>query len=287
MRSPFESSEFASCYPNTSFLPHARVHVERRNLQDGYSDLTSMYPRLITPNLPELRRDFETLKGGSDVTITLVTDPLTVSQADVADLAPDLECCVPFKRHYLIDRTAPLAFSKHHTREVRRACRSGRVDKGTLSANLELWLELYQGLIGRHQINNPFEPTWFRQLQNVPGIEVYTYSDTAGPSAAAIWAIEDDRAYYLFAAAGEQGYRTASMYALIDAVIVTHPEVRVFDLGGNPGDDDPRHGLSSFKSGFSNRTGTSYLIGKILNSNRYSKLAENVKTDFFPAYRHQ
>ena len=76
-------------------------------------------------------------------------------------------------------------------------------------------------------------------------------------------------------------------YAIYDHAIRLFGDRKAVDFGGGVGlEDIPDDGLAGFKKGFSNRTETCFLCGKILDRNVYHELSLAHRDEsFFPGYR--
>ncbi len=281
----FSQPQYAACYPNHLQLPQSRSVFEVREASSGIQELQSLYPRLVQSagQLAATITELDSQDGF--VAVTAATDPLTVSADDLAGVMAGLDHLARFKTHYLIDRRLGVKFSDHHRRDTDRALKFGAFAEESMEVVLGEWLSLYGNLVKRHVIAAPFSSEWFRQLSRTIGLKFYSHRHEGRLIAAAIWAIDGPRAYYMFSAAEPEGYRVGSHYGLVDIAVTKNPQVELFDLGGNPGPDDPQHGLSRFKSGFSNRRSDSYLIGKILNRPVYDRLLAGRRARYFPGYR--
>jgi hypothetical protein len=97
---------------------------------------------------------------------------------------------------------------------------------------------------------------------------------------------DGDRAYYHLAASTPAGYEARASYGLLDYAIRYFSDVAVVDLGGGAGRSEPREdGLAHFKAGFANGEADAWLVGAILDGDKYRALAGDRHDEFFPLYR--
>jgi len=218
-------------------------------------DATGSYPFAAIAQDADLAAGLDRLKGAGVVSIIAVVDdrfrPSLAALEDAFDFAR------PFKSQYLYDRALGLlTFNKHHRYEVRRALAEVQASEIRLADYRDDWLTLYGALAERH---------------GVDGVHM-TYER---------YAISH------LAASSPEGYAARAAYAVNHQAIADLTDCDVINFGGVAGhNDNVDDGLARFKRGFSNRTASSYLCGKVLDPVAYDALSFGFDgSDFFPAYR--
>jgi len=259
-----------------------------------YHDAIGPYPFFTCASAKNLAQDVERLKGRL-VSVTLITDPFgSWDPLNLRRCFPDR--MVPFKEHFVIDLRSfsESALSSHHKRYLPKALRAVRTALcDAPAACLSTWIDLYEGLIRRHEIRgiSAFSPTSFEQQLKVPGIVAFKATCDGAVVGMILWYISQDKAYYHLAAYSEQGYRLRASYALFWESIQYFQRhgTRWLGLGSGAGVQQAApDGLTRFKRGWATGTRTVYLCGRILEPDVYRGLAEAcgvAEEAYFPAYR--
>lgn len=292
MSHPYASAAYARVFEDVAeplWTPHWGAYVLTREIPGGGRDAVGMYP------LAPFRPDAD-LKGGLDwlrdqglVSIGLVPDPS--ASPPLAELQAAFGLCLPFKTHFLVDHRQPVAFSKHHRVEVRRALRKVEVEVAPLAERLDDWCALYGTLVDRHDIHglSAFSRSAFERLAEVEGLlSVAALSDGRAVSMH-LWVSDPETGvgYSLLAASSREGYRQSAAYAVEDASLERLAHLKVVNLGGGAGLQHETDGLTFFKRGFANAETTAYFCAAILDERRYAALTGGltVAAAPFPAYR--
>lgn len=287
------------------WLPHCRGWVLRREIPgpapcSGH-DATGCYPLFDCADWSSLGRDLAELRATGLAALTLVTEPLGLTQP--RQLVPWFpEVARPYKEHFIVDLALPAdrIGSAHHRRNLRRFSGQGRVEIcAQPSAEADSWTELYDHLIARHRITGlaRFSPESFRRQLALPGVvllrAVTHQGDLAGMQ---IWFSQGERAWYHLGAYNQLGYRLGGASAALTAAALDHFRahgVRWADLGSGAGlAQDPNDGLTRYKRGWATGTRWAWLCGAVLDRKAYDRACEALppslrKTEFFPAYRAQ
>jgi hypothetical protein len=251
-------------------------------------DVAGAYPVAVLSPDADFRRARADLIAAGAVSLVLVLDPCFGPPAE--RVAEWLSFCRPYKTHYVIDRAlGPIAFSKHHQQEIRKAERGVVVREVNLAERLDRWCALYDHLVRRHGISGPaaFGRAAFEALVHVPGLVALAAEAPDGTTVAMqLWLRHGNVAYNHLAASSAEGYRLLAAYALYAAAERRFADCRLLDLGGGGGSaDDPADGLAKFKNGFANATLMSHLAGAVLDPIAYELLSSGREGAFFPLYR--
>jgi hypothetical protein len=274
---PYATIEFGDSLRHIGepiYIPEWGTTVLRRDCGMEHHDVIGTYP--ITVFKP----------------VVLVIE--NVLRPELADLQRTFDFARPFKLHYLHDRTvSPIRYSKHHRYEVRRAARALRVERLDLTARLDEWTSLYQGLVTRLGLANSlhaFPRSHHEALASLPGTAAIGAFANGRLVSCHVWVCHGGHAMSHLAASSEGGYSLRAAYAVNAASIELLTECRTLNFGGGAGgSDEVATGLTRFKQGFANITAPAYLCGKVLDAGVYAGLSRQagVPADatFFPAYR--
>ena len=297
MTPPYRHPIFAEAHSHLGqivALPASASFAYLRKVPQGGVDAAALYPLWELESAAALQTDFDRLRELSAISLVAVCLPL--QQALQEQLERQADHWRPFKRHYFHDPDLPFQYSKHHRYEIRRASRSLQTRWSTLSQELDSWCDMYATLVHRHGLTglHAFPRRYFESLCPLPGLRVLVAEQAGTPVAMHLWMDDGVTLWSHLAASAEAGYHSGAAYLMNDAVIREHggANKRLIGFGGVAGssgvsNDDGKDGLARFKKGFSNRTETSFLFGKILDSARYQALSSRSDTGaFFPAYRH-
>ncbi len=252
----------------------------------GGEDATGAYPMAVFGPDADLEAGLAALADAGLVSLVLVPDPFASPPPD--QLAAAFELCRPFKTHYLVETARGVAFSKHHRDRVRRGQRRCRVERVALADHLDVWEELYAGLVDRRAIRGAadFTPAYFARLAEAPELVALAAFVEDAPAGMTLWFEHAGIAYNHLTASNATGYANGANFALYGAAIDHFADAAVMNLGGGAGfEDDPEDGLAAFKRGFANAETKALLCGAALDASRYSALAAGRQTAFFPAYR--
>lgn len=267
-------------------------HVLLRPLPGGNGlDAASAYPMGGFAAGADLTEGLGAMRAAGAVALSVVADPLNAP--DAAWLVEHADIHRRLKTHYVIDRAAaPVAPSKHHRYEVRRAQRQVSVDRVALSDVRPHWDALYGHLAERHEIQAGARlgARHFDALAVDPQALVLAARAAGEIVALSIWLSDGTVAHNHLGASSAAGYAAGASYALYAAAIDALSGCRVLDLGGAPGlADDPSHGLARFKRGFANGERATWLSGFVLDRAGYDAAVAaagvDPSTGFFPAYR--
>jgi len=268
--------------------------LERQIPNSQHIDAMGCYPLFLCQDWSHLQHDLENMGGGL-VSVTLVIDPLAECNHELLRRCfPDV--FLPFKQHFVVDLTRkPETFvHPHHRRNARKAQREMEVDRCERPIDfLQEWVDLYEGLIARHQITGipAFSPAAFAKQLAVPGIEMFRATQDGALLGMVLWYQQGNRAYYHLGAYNANGYELGASFALFDFAInyFAGSGTEWLNLGSSAGiTPAATDGLRRFKQGWSTGVQTAYLCGRILDRARYAELVEArgvSSTKYFPAYR--
>lgn len=289
MSHPYGTARYAKSLPHVGAplaVPEWDSHVLIRPVAGGYQDAVGPYP--VTAIMPDadVEAGLARLATAGLVSIVLVVDDALRPSMDA--LAA-FDFATPFKTHHLHDRVLPFAYGKHHRYEIKRARGQVQAREIALADHFDDWQRLYGELRERHDLSgvHAFPETHFRRLSDLAGIRMFGAFAEDGLVSAHLFVTHGDHAVSHLAASNVRGYKLGAAYAVNDAALEGLGGCRTINFGGGAGsDDDSSGGLARFKAGFSNRTASSLLCGKVLNRPAYEKLSAGAVTGgFFPAYR--
>ena len=290
---PYRHPVFAEAHSHLGSvvsLPASGSFAYLRTVPQGGIDAAALYPLWQLESATDLQADFDQLRAQSVISFVGVCLPLQAIQQQQLEVHADH--WRQFKRHYFYDPDLPFQYSKHHRYEIRRASRCLQTRWSTLSQELDGWCLLYDNLRQRHGLTglHAFPRRYFETLCALPGLRVLVAEQSGTPVAMHLWMDDGCILWSHLAASADAGYQCGAAYLMNDAVIREHGDAdkRLIGFGGVAGNGDDDHdGLARFKRGFSNRTESSFLFGKILDAPRYQALsAMAAASDFFPAYRY-
>lgn len=278
------------------WLEHARGWFLARSIDSGNQqyDAMGLYPFSSLENVPALACDLDILGQSGLVSLVVVTDPMVSLCKD--GLFENFDVARPFKEHFIADlsETVTSIVSRHHSYYARRAGKELHVERVVEPWHfLHDWISLYTQLTEKHSINDlrAFPRIAFARLLQIPGIVVFKATRNHRVVGAQIFLIEDTVAHSHLAAFSEEGYEYGASY-LLDWCAMNYfaGKVGYVNWGGGTGASGPeRDGLARYKQGWSNRQGTSYILGKIFNPMVYMALCKATNQqeagNYFPAYR--
>jgi len=248
-----------------------------------------LYPYLCCSRWEELQGDLDAL-GHQMVLISAVADPL--GSYDTGLLARSFDRVRPYKAHYVIDTSVPLAhhLKRSHRETARRAMRKVSVSVASdPSIYGDDWVRLYEVLCHRHRIRGltRFTPEALRRQLSAPGMVMFCAEAAGRTVGLDLWYVQDGCAHGHLTAFDEEGYRLRASYAT-KMFLIEYFRSRVawINLGATTMGGD---GLAAFKSGWATGTRMSWLCGRIFDKLAYRDLSQRCgATDddsFFPAYR--
>ena len=274
-------------------LPRSGAWFLKRAIP-GSGDLDGIgcYPYLACGDWSALASDLEAL-GDELVTFAAAPDPFGEYTAALLDRAfPDL--VVHFKDHYVADLSRPLEeiVSKHHRRIVEKASRGVQVEcRSEPLGFLDDFLELYDATLQRFGAKGirTYSRLSIAKQFALPGCFVSLARHDGIPIAAHVQFLCDGVVYAHFGCASPRANTLGADYALYDAEIrYFHDKALWIDWGGHAGITRAENGLDNFKQGWSTGTLPAYFCGRILDRERYGRLARErgvEGTSYFPAYR--
>lgn len=274
-------------------LPHSGGWIIKRSPPDGTGhDAMGLYPLFSCGNWEGIGSDIKALRGDDLLSLVIVTDPM-IEFCESTD-GRLFDVVRRFKRHYLaeLDRPPDRIASRHHAYYARRAARTLSVELAAAPLqHLDEWNDLYAQLIRRHRITDlrAFSDKCFAQLFALPDVVLLRALLGQKTVGAQIFVIQDHIAYAHLSAFSDEGYAHGASY-LLDwhALSALHGRVRFINWGGGRG-RKPDDGLARYKRGWSTLQRDSWLLGKVLDPERYAATCLRVGTDpdcgYFPAYR--
>jgi hypothetical protein len=267
--------------------------VLRREVPGGGAyDVTGCYPLLACADWSQLAGDLLRLTPGV-VSFVGVSEPF----AEIEPIRTEFDLFKPFKEHYVVDVADAAwasAVTKHHRYYARLARRAVKVElEGRPLDLLDTWDQLYAGLAARHDIRGirRFSRRAFRGQLETPGLTLFTARLGSEVVGAHLWYVQGEVAYSHLTAFSDAGYLANAGYALYEAALHHFAEagLRFADIGSGAGlTDDATSGLRRFKCGWTRATRPVYLIGKVLDAERYGALvaaSTAAAGEYFPAYR--
>jgi len=291
---PYATREYAQTLRHVGqplFVPPWGTWVIVRDIASGLRDAMGTYPVACLAEDADLEEGLALLRRDGLVSVTLVVDGLRGPPLD--SMRSAFGFWRPFKTHYLVDQAADeYRPSRHHQLEVRRAQRRGvTVQEVRLADILDGWVGLYRELTVRHRVGpvQSFPRDSFVALLACEGLTAIGAFLASELVACHLWFEHDGLVRSHLGASNADGYASSAAYAVYDYSL-RRCHGKVASLGGaagaNPGGDD---GLARFKAGFSNATGTSYVLGSVLDPVAYTQLSSACAMPnadgYFPAYR--
>lgn len=256
-------------------------------------DAMGCYPLFSCRDWSLLKGDLEGL-GQELVSLVLVADPFGHFSRELLD-ATFKDRVVSFKEHLVADLQQPVNefVSKHHQYYARKALETVSVEYcDDPSLMLDVWSELYDLLIERHQLKgiNAFSRTSFAKQLSVPGITMLRATHQGQTVGAHLWYGQGDVAFSHLAASSALGYELMAAYALSwRALEYFSGKVRWIDWGAGAGlNSSVRDGLTDFKRGWANTTRTAHLCGRIFDHVKYDEITRArgfAGSPYFPSYR--
>lgn len=256
-------------------------------------DAMGCYPLFSCRNWADLCQDVELL-GPDLVSLTLVTDPLGDYQLD------DLKACFPnlvrpFKEHFIIDLHEPRerTVSKNHRYYARKALRELTVEVvDDPESFIDEWTVLHGHLVNKHDISGirAFSHHAFLTQFRIPGVVTLRAMYGQRTVAAMMFCVQDDVAHAHVLGCSPEGYARGALYAIIwHTFDFFDDSVRWCNLMGVPDGSGPQiENIRRFKRGWTRDTRTAYLCGRVLNRDKYDKLAALCTAGnipHFPIYR--
>lgn len=253
-------------------------------------DLAAPYPFLPWDLDWSLGEGLAQLRRSGAVSAVLVTDPAHPLPA-AAEASADV--VRTFKRHHLVEAARGYRPSAHHRAELRKAARRGvEVRRSGLRERLDAWVDLYARFIAARTAEGAihrFSRRYHEVLAEL-GAELWTCWLGEELVAASVWLRFGPVAYYHLAAATERGRSASAGYVAVDAAVralsAEGVEVAVLGSGFSRHDAAPCS-LERFKAGFATRSAVNFILGYVLDDERYRRLTASAAAsdDYFPAYR--
>jgi len=266
--------------------------LERRIPGTPYSDGMGPYPLFFCKNWEGLGRDIIS-PGKKLVSLSLVTDPF--AGVNPAHLREFFDKVIPFKEHFVADLKLPLEeiAGKKRRKNARNALRRIDVDICLNPVNhLEEWVDLYNGLIKRHQIGGikAFSRRAFTVQLSLPGTVLLRAIYEKKTIAAQLYFYQEEVVHCHLGAANPLGYELGAIAALdLFSLEYFADKVRYLNLGGGIGlVGNGEDGLSRYKKAWSNEIRLSFFCGKIYDREVYDELSAaggDRQSDYFPLYR--
>lgn len=267
--------------------------MEREIPGSAHADATGPYPLFHCRDWGALPEDLAALRKRGLVSLVLVSDPML--SAREREVFQHFDLVKPFKTHYLLalDEAPERSVSRHHRACVRRAARKLDVDVAqTPLEHLDEWCALYANLVKRRGIRDlrVFSRQSFRRLLKTPGMTLFRALSKGRAVGAQLILRQGDVAFAHLAAFSDEGYRAGASY-LLDWAAMNHLRGRVgcLNWGGAAGPEGAEPGgLARYKQGWASGSGTSYLLGAVLNRDIYDGLGRGAggqEDAFFPRYR--
>lgn len=256
-----------------------------------YRDAMGCYPLFSCRDWQGLGNDLKTLENKL-VSLALVTNPF--GDFTVDQLQANFDVCIRFKEHYVTDLSKPFKMSVHkdHRYKARKALRDVSIERCDNPQEYLLeWVNLYEHLISRHKITGirAFSKEAFRQLLQVPGVELFIARHKNEIIGAQIWLVQDKIGYVHLTAMNQLGYKFSASYALRwIAMSYFADQLEWIDHGAGTGLKQNEDGLTRFKKRWASETRPTYFCGRILDQEKYDEICRKTgltNTDYFPAYR--
>lgn len=270
-------------------VPEWETNVIVRPFGEGWSDAMGTYPLCCPGRTADIQGGLRRLEEQGLLSATLVVDGLTGPA--LPEMTKHFRLHRPYKTHYLVDpAVGGYQPSRHHAQEIRRAARHDLELRSVPFADiLSDWTVLYEHLGDRHAVGEVqrFSSNSFEALGRCGGVHAVAAFRDRRLLCCHLWIEHEDIVWSHLAASSPEGYETGAAYLVYDTSL-RHFAGRLVNLGGPAGRvDDPADGLARFKSGFSNRTTASYLLGAVLDDAAYGELCADKAeaSDYFPAYR--
>lgn len=273
-------------------LAHSGGWILERSIPGTpHQDAMGLYPMLSCEDWAGLPADLEALREEGFVSLLCVSDPFL--EAAACDPFLGFDTTRPFKTHYAahLERPIDQIVSRHHVVHARKAARSLDVEVAEEPLmHLDEWQDLYSILVARHGISDlrRFSKESFQKLLGVPGVCLMRALHRGTVAGARVFLQQGDVVHSHLAAFSPLGYsRGASFILDWEALKFFRGKARVLNWGGgitaSPGD-----GLTRYKRGWSTDEYTSFLLGAVLDPDRYADLSGNESAGlagYFPAYR--
>lgn len=292
MTHPYAREDYAWSLPHIGAafpVPEWNGHVLTRATPCGTRlDAIGPYPLTVLAADADLAAGLARLKAAGLVSVVLVLDDRLRPSMVALEAGP--VTVRRFKSHYVYDRSqGPLAYSKHHRYELRRALARTSVSEIRLADHLPAWERLYGQLIARHGLGglHAFPPAHHEALSKLACLRTFGAFVEDRLVSAHLFVIHGGHAMSHLAASAPEGYQTGAAYAVNDLAAAELTDCGLINFGGGAGmDDDPTDGLVRFKKGFSNKVEPAYLCTAVLDHDAYRALsAGRGDSGFFPAYR--
>ena len=262
------SAAYARAFEETGVeplhVPEWGTHVLVRQGAGGVRQATGVRPYASLDPDCDLEAGLDRLHRAGIATVSLITDPMWCPEVSVLQEA--FSTCREFKMTYFVDRDAEkVQIRKRHRNMINRARRAGEIRDVELAEHLDRWQELYQRNVADRQIAQPFDPTYFDRLTEVPGVRTVAAIVEGEIVTMTIWLRHQDVLYYYDGASSATGFGIGASYAAFAHVVETATECRYVFFGGSSDfRDELTDGLAVFKRGFSNSSAPSYLCSASL-----------------------
>ena len=155
---------------------------------------------------------------------------------------------------------------------------------------VEDWSELYTHLVQERGIKGirAFSKTSFQVQLGLPGLVAFRAVHELKSVGMVLWYTQGDIAYYHLGASSPLGYDLRASFCLFSVSIQYFSALGLgwLNLGSGAGRrSDDSDGLTRFKNGWASGTRTAYFCGRVLDREKYRKMAGESQTDYFPVYR--
>ena len=183
--------------------------------------------------------------------------------------------------------------SKHHRYYARKALLELEVEAVSQPESfLDEWTVLHQHIVRRHGIFGirAFSRNAFLKQFGTPGFVLLRARYETRTVAAMMFFVQEDVAHAHVLGCNAEGYARGALYAIIwHTFDFFDDSVRWCNLMGVPGAGDGNaENIRRFKQGWTRATRTAYLCGRVLNRDKYDRLAASCKAgnmSYFPIYR--
>jgi hypothetical protein len=274
-------------------LPRSDGYLLKREIPGTpFFDTMGGYPLFFCEDWSALAADLAQLPE-EIVSVSQVADPFGDYSKEGLESCFDL--VNPFKEHYLVDLDQSIenVGTRHHRKQACAALVDVQVEVcKDPDGFVDYWSQLYQTLTKRHNIHGirSFSKSAFRQQLGMSEIIVHEAFYQGEIVGAQLYFIQEDVVHCHLGAVSDKGYEHGAFYAM-DYFSFEYfaGKAKKLDLGGGTGlSGGRRDGLSRYKKGWSSETCPVFFCGRIVNAERYARLAPlqgQENATYFPAYR--
>lgn len=250
-----------------------------RPIDDEYVDIVSQYPFSTFPLINTNPSAFSKKKV---VCAVEITNPLRFIKGD----NKFVDYFKEYKTHCVVDLVnwSPYHMCKNHRKNVNRFYNKGKTVKINPRFKWsKFYADTYNELIGRHNIkdNSNFTSDQLKAMMEVPGAVLLETEDSWS-----LFYMGEGEVYYHLSCSTSEGYKNCSPYGLMFEAINFFKGLgcRKMLLGSYP-DGTDGSGLMYFKEGWGTYTTPNYIIGQVLDKEKFEELSSGLDKDFFPPYR--